>query len=238
MIIPSIDLQGGNAVQLIGGETKALDAGDPGPLLERFARVGETAVIDLDAAMGTGSNEELIAELCSRAPVRVGGGIRTIEAARKWLDRGAAKIIVGTAATPELLARLPRERVIAALDARDGEVVVEGWRTRTGASVPTRMAELRNHVSGFLVTFVEREGRMEGTALDRVDEIIAAAGDARVTFAGGVTTADEIAQLEPSGRGCAGRHGAVQRRTRARRRLCSSARFRPRRRAVRDRCVR
>lgn len=199
MIIPSIDLQAGHAVQLIGGETKALDAGDPRPLLERFSRVGETAVIDLDAALGDGSNEELISELCRTARVRVGGGIRTVEAARKWLDRGAAKVIVGTAATPEFLGELPRERVIAALDARDGEVVVEGWRTKTGASVPERMAELRTHVGGFLVTFVEREGRMGGTALDRVDDLIAAAGDARVTFAGGVTTVDEIAALDRAG---------------------------------------
>ncbi|MFT5735645.1 MAG: phosphoribosyl-ATP pyrophosphohydrolase/phosphoribosyl-AMP cyclohydrolase, partial [Planctomycetota bacterium] len=109
MIIPSIDLQGGSTVQLIGGEEKALDAGDPRPLLDRFSRVGETAVIDLDAAIGTpetadaGHNRALIEELCHRAPIRVGGGIRSEEAARRWLDAGAEKIILGTAAKPELL---------------------------------------------------------------------------------------------------------------------------------------
>lgn len=199
MIVPSIDLQSGSTVQLVGGESKALDAGDPRPLLERFSRVGETAAIDLDAAMGTGSNEELIAELCARGPVRVGGGIRSVEVARRWLDRGAAKVILGTQAVPEILRELPRERVIAALDARDGEVVVEGWKTGTGKGVLERMEALRPYVGGFLVTFVEREGRMGGTNLGAVAEMVEAAGNARLTIAGGVTTADEIAALDAMG---------------------------------------
>lgn len=199
MIIPSIDLQGGQAVQLVGGKDKALDAGHPGPLAERFGRVGEIAVIDLDAALGTGSNAALIRELCRTHRCRVGGGIRNLQTARDWLDAGAAKIILGTAATPELCSQLPRERVIAALDAYDGEVVTHGWTTRTGARIEDRMAALRPHVSGFLVTFVEKEGRLGGTAMDRVQPILDAAGDARVTFAGGITTAEEIAALDRLG---------------------------------------
>lgn len=199
MIVPSVDLQGGNAVQLIGGEKKAIDAGDPRPIAERFARVGEVAVIDLDAALGEGDNRAVIEALCRDLPCRVGGGIRDLETAHRWLDAGARKVILGTAATPELLSQLPRERTIAALDARHGEVVVEGWRTRTGASVLDRMTELREHVGGFLVTFVEREGRMGGTDMQRVAELVATAGDARVTIAGGVTIADEVAQLDALG---------------------------------------
>lgn len=199
MLVPSIDLQDGHAVQLVGGEAMAIDAGDPRPIAERFARCGEIAVIDLDAAMGTGSNAAVVEDLCRRFPCRVGGGIRDLETARRWLDAGARKIILGTAAEPALLSALPRDRVIAALDARDGEVVVEGWKTRTGARVDDRLRELAPHVGGFLVTFVEREGRLGGTAMDRVDDLLAAAGDARVTFAGGVTTADEIAALDRKG---------------------------------------
>jgi len=199
MIVPSIDLMRGATVQLVGGEELALEAGDPRPLLDRFRRVGETAVIDLDAATGEGSNEALVAELCRRGPVRVGGGIRDLATARRWLDRGAARIIIGTAASPELLRELPRERVIVALDARDGEVVVEGWRKRTGRGVEERMAELSPFTSGFLVTFVEREGRLAGTAMDRVRDLVAAAGDARVTVAGGVTRSDEVAALDAMG---------------------------------------
>jgi phosphoribosyl-ATP pyrophosphohydrolase len=156
-------------------------------------------VIDLDAALSRGSNAGVIRDLARRYPCRVGGGIRDLSAAIAWLDAGVEQIIIGTAADPELLSRLPRERVIAALDARDGEVVVEGWRKGTGRGVVERIAELRDLVGGFLVTFVEREGRMQGTDMERVSEVVAAAGDARVTVAGGVTTADEIATIDRLG---------------------------------------
>lgn len=203
MIVPSIDLMSGQAVQLVGGKEKALDAGDPRPLLASFRLAGEVAVIDLDAALGQGSNRETIEELCRLGPCRVGGGIRDVETARRWLDAGARKVILGTAARPDVLRELPRDRVIAALDAVDGEVVVEGWRTKTGERIEDRMAELVPFVSGFLVTFVEREGRLGGTALERVPALAAAAAHqadvARITIAGGVTTADEIAALDRLG---------------------------------------
>lgn len=199
MIVPSIDLQGGQTVQLIGGEHKAIDAGDPLPIARKFRIAGEIAVIDLDAAMGKGSNAGLIEAVLAEAPARVGGGIRDVAAATRWLDAGAAKIIIGTAAKPDLLSRLPWQRVIAALDARHGEVVVEGWKTGTGAKILDRIAELKAHVGGFLVTFVELEGRLGGTNLDLAKEIVAAAGGCRVTIAGGVTTADEIRALDEIG---------------------------------------
>lgn len=199
MLIPSIDLMGGQTVQLIGGKEHALDAGDPIPIAMRFGRVGEVACIDLDAALGQGSNRALIESVCSVARCRVGGGIRDEATARAVLDAGARKIIIGTAAKPELLSKLPRDRVIVALDALDGEIVIEGWRTKTGASVADRMHELRGLAGGFLVTFVEREGRMQGTALERVAELRKAAGSAELTIAGGVTTAAEIAELDRMG---------------------------------------
>jgi len=199
VIIPSIDLMDGQTVQLVGGEKKALDAGDPAPIAERFRLAGEVAVIDLDAALGRGDNAALIERVLRVAPCRVGGGIRSVDAALRWLDAGATKVILGTAAKPELLRELPRDRVIAALDAKHGEVVVEGWTKGTGAGIRERMLELRDHVGGFLVTFVEREGRLGGTNLDQVAALVEAAGDAKVTIAGGVTTTDDIAALDRLG---------------------------------------
>jgi phosphoribosyl-ATP pyrophosphohydrolase/phosphoribosyl-AMP cyclohydrolase len=199
VIVPSIDIQGGSTVQLVGGRDKALDAGDPRQVAEALAVAGELAVIDLDAAMGKGDNRALIEDVVRRHACRVGGGVRSVEAARRWLDAGASKVILGTAARPEILRELPRERVIAAVDAVDGEVVVEGWTTKTGAGLLDTVRALAPYVGGFLVTFVEREGRLGGTALDQVPAIVAAAGDARVTIAGGITTAEEIAALDRLG---------------------------------------
>jgi phosphoribosyl-ATP pyrophosphohydrolase/phosphoribosyl-AMP cyclohydrolase len=199
MIIPSIDLMSGSTVQLVQGREKKLDAGDPRPIARRFGTVGEIAVIDLDAALGKGSNGALIRDLLPIADCRVGGGIRDIDTARRWLDAGAARIILGTAATPELLRQLPRERTIAALDAYDGEIVTHGWRTRTGASIAERMRELRELVSGFLVTFVETEGTMGGFSIDRAVALKEHAGDARLTVAGGIATPEQIGELDHAG---------------------------------------
>lgn len=199
MIIPSIDIQNGRAVQLVGGERLEIDAGDPFPIAERFSIAGEIAVIDLDAAMGTGSNEGIIRELVSRYPCRVGGGIRDAETALRWLDCGAKRIILGTAANPDFLRQFPRERLIAALDAKSGEVVVEGWQKSTGRGILERIGELKEYVGGFLVTFVEREGRMRGTNLALAGEVIERAKGARVTIAGGVTALAEIARLDRMG---------------------------------------
>lgn len=199
MIVPSIDLMKGHAVQLVGGKEMAIDAGEPMAVAERFSVAGELAIIDLDAALGRGSNRQLIERLVRRFRCRVGGGIRTVEAALDWLDAGAEQVIMGTAATPELLRQLPRERVIAAVDSVDSRVVVEGWQVETRNRLLDRIAELQDLVGGFLVTFVEREGRLEGTDLERARTVVDRAGRAKVTVAGGVSRVDEIAALDAIG---------------------------------------
>jgi phosphoribosyl-AMP cyclohydrolase / phosphoribosyl-ATP pyrophosphohydrolase len=202
MIVPSIDLMSGNAVQLIGGKEEALNAGDPRPIAEKFGLVGDVAVIDLDGALGKGSNKDTILDLLKIARCRVGGGIRDVETAIQWLDAGAEKIILGTAARREILKELPKDRVLAALDAYRGEVVVEGWQKGTGRTIFERMDELGDYVSGYLVTFVESEGRLQGIDMDRVAAVIEKAGSVRVTVAGGVTTAAEVAAIDKLGADC------------------------------------
>lgn len=198
-MIPSIDIVDGRAVQLVGGEEVKIDGGDPFVWLDRFARCGEVAVVDIDAARGDGDNTDIITEMCRIAPVRVGGGIRDRDTALAWLDRGAARVVIGTAATPELLGSLPRDRVIAAVDSRDGRVVSHGWREDTGDQLIDAVSVLAPYCGGVLVTFVELEGRLGGTDLDRAAAVVEAAGSARVTVAGGITTAEEIAALDRSG---------------------------------------
>src|SRR5256712_5797133 len=199
MIVPSIALMQGRAVQLRRGRDFVLDGGDPMARLEEFAVAGEVAVVDLDAALGNGSNASLIREMVRRAPCRVGGGIRDLGTARAWLDAGAARIMIGTAASPEFCGALPRERVIAAVDAERGHVVVEGWRTATGTPVLDRIRDLAPLVGGFLFTQVEHEGAMSGFDFPAVADAVRAAGQARLTAAGGITTATEIAELDRIG---------------------------------------
>ncbi len=199
MIIPSIDIMNGRAVQLRRGKELVLDGGDPLARLEQFSVAGEVAVVDLDAALGRGSNEGLIREMVRRAPCRVAGGIRDLGAAARWFDAGAAKIMIGTAASAGFCSLLPRERVIAAVDTCAGAVVVRGWQERTTVDPLQRIAELAPHVGGFLVTQVEHEGGMAGFDFPLVERAVAAAGHARVVAAGGITSAADIARLDSLG---------------------------------------
>ncbi len=199
MIIPSIDLMDGRAVQLRQGKEFVLDGGDPFERLDEFSVAGEVAVVDLDAAMGKGSNTATIRELVRRAPCRVGGGIRDVDSALAWLDAGATHVVIGTAASVEFCSQLPRDRVIAAVDAEGGTVVVEGWQTKTEHGVIDRIAELAPFVGGFLLTQVEYEGGMSGWNEDLVAEAVEAAGSVRITAAGGITSAEDVARLDHLG---------------------------------------
>ncbi len=199
MIIPSVDLMDGRAVQLRRGRELVLEGGDPFERLEEFSVAGEVAVVDLDAALGKGSNAGVIREMVRRAPCRVGGGIRDLQTALDWLDAGATRVVIGTAASVDFCSQLPRERVVAAVDAEKGTVVVEGWRTETTFQVIDRMRELAPVVGGFLLTQVEHEGGMSGFSMELVEEAVEAAGDARVTAAGGITTAEDVAALDRLG---------------------------------------
>jgi phosphoribosyl-ATP pyrophosphohydrolase/phosphoribosyl-AMP cyclohydrolase len=199
MIIPSIDIMQGRAVQLRKGRELVLDGGDPLERLEEFAVVGEVAVVDLDAALGQGSNAGVIREMVRRAPCRVGGGIRRVDTALDWLDAGATRVVIGTAATPQLCAQLPRERVIAAVDVEGESVVIEGWRRDSGRSVDDAVRALGPVVGGFLLTQVTREGGMAGFDRELVRRIVTLAGDARVTAAGGITTPEDVALLHAMG---------------------------------------
>lgn len=200
MIIPSIDLMNGRAVQLVNGKTKVLEALEsPMTLAEKFGMVGEIAVIDLDAAMGKGSNADTIQKMLRVARCRVGGGIRSVQSARDWLNAGAVKVILGTRAEPEILSCLPRERVMAAVDLRGGKVAVQGWQETTKVDGTARIKLLRDFVSGFLVTNIDIEGTMGGFDLSAIAPLRDAVGAARLTMAGGITKAEQIAALDLQG---------------------------------------
>jgi len=203
MLIPSIDIMDGRAVQLVGGERFELDGGDPMELAERFSVLGEIAVVDLDAAMGKGSNLDLVTEIASRYPCRVGGGVRDEATMSRLLDAGARTVMVGTMATPAFLSAFPKDRLVAALDNKKGVVMDKGWKSSTGASVLDKARELAPYVGGFLITAIDIEGSMSGidvAASRKLVESIRALGFAgSITVAGGITSAAEVAALDALG---------------------------------------
>jgi phosphoribosylformimino-5-aminoimidazole carboxamide ribotide isomerase len=204
MIFPCIDLMDGKVVQLVQGREKALEADSPLEMLRRFAAFPEIQVIDLNAAMGTGSNGDLVRLVAAHARTRVGGGVRSVERARALVDQGAHKVIVGTAAFAadgiraaflgELAAAIGTERVIVALDSKQGHIVVKGWREATRFRAEDVLRALEPYCAGFLCTYVDKEGMLQGTDLDWFRRLRAAT-PLEITAAGGITTLDEVRAL-------------------------------------------
>jgi phosphoribosylformimino-5-aminoimidazole carboxamide ribotide isomerase len=204
MIFPCIDLMDGKVVQLVQGREKALEADSPEEMRLRFAAFPQIQVIDLDAAMGRGSNDELVRKLAASAATRVGGGVRTVERARALVDQGALKVIVGTSAftatgiDQQFLAALRdtigSDRLIVAVDSKGGRIVVKGWRESTALAAEDVLHSLEPYCSGFLCTYVDKEGMMQGTDLEWFRRLRAAT-PLELTAAGGITTMDEVRAL-------------------------------------------
>lgn len=208
MLIPAIDLKGGQVVQLVQGKRLALATDDWEGWLARFAAFPKLQLIDLDAAMETGANEPLIRAICARRPCRVGGGIRTIERARQVLDLGATHVIVSSALFRDgdididfarrLAEAVGREHVIAAVDSSQGRVTIRGWQEATNVTAVEAARALEPYCDEFLYTHVDTEGLMQGIPLDAV-EAVRRATARRVVAAGGITTQDEIDTLDRMG---------------------------------------
>ena len=205
MILPCIDLMDGKVVQLVQGRDKALEGDAPLVMLEKFAAFPEIQVIDLDAAMGRGSNDGLVRLLAANAATRVGGGVRSPERARALIEQGARKVIVGTAAfrpdgvnhefLSSVAAAIGRERLIVALDSMHGRIVVKGWRESTNLTAEEVLSALEPYCAGFLCTYVDKEGMLQGTDLDWFGRLRAATS-LELTAAGGITTLEEVRALQ------------------------------------------
>lgn len=198
MLVPSIDLMDGKAVQLRQGKEKVLEREDVFALAEEFSLFGEIAVVDLDAAMGRGGNRELVKTLCGKFECRVGGGIRSPEDAEDLLRAGASKLIIGTRAEPEFLKQLPRERLIVAVDSTNGCVTTEGWTKKTRKSALEAVRELEIYCSEFLFTNVDKEGMMQGCDIETVKQLTSATKN-KLTVAGGISTKEQVLELEQLG---------------------------------------
>ncbi|MDD3436758.1 MAG: bifunctional phosphoribosyl-AMP cyclohydrolase/phosphoribosyl-ATP diphosphatase HisIE [Candidatus Gastranaerophilales bacterium] len=197
MIIPSIDLMDGKAVQLRQGKEteKVLEREDVLELAKYYSKFGDVAVIDLDSAFNNGkNNEELIKQLCKIAPCRVGGGIRTVDKAQRLIAYGAKKIIIGTAASEEFLAQLPKDKVIVAIDTKNGKITTEGWTRELDKTPADYIRHFDDLCSGYLYTIVENEGMMQGCDMPLIEEVRKATQKDFVA-AGGISSIDEIVKL-------------------------------------------
>lgn len=207
---PAVDLRGGRCVQLVGGrpEDERVSLPDPVAAAKRWYDAGfETLhVIDLDAALDSGDNLDLILEIVAATPAttQVGGGIRDDERAKRLLDGGADRIVVGTRALDDrawldALARTYPERVMVALDTREGRILRRGWTEESPLELATYLPGLGAlPLAGILSTDVGREGRLQGIDRDAAAAVVAVSPHP-VWASGGVTTTDELAYLDSVG---------------------------------------
>ncbi len=208
MLIPAIDLKGGKVVQLIQGEKLAIETTDLDYWIERFSSFRRVNVIDLDAAMGSGSNDGLVREICRRLPCQVGGGVRSPERAIELSSIGARKVIVGsamfkdglpdTASAQRFSEAVGVERIVGAVDSKGGRVVTHGWKSTTGTTAADAVRALEPYCGEFLYTHVDKEGLMKGTDIAAI-RTVRDATHRPLIAAGGVTTQAEIDELDALG---------------------------------------
>ena len=208
MLIPSIDLMGGKIVQLVQGKRKALEFDDFEAWVKRFSKYPLVQLIDLDAAIGTGDNIELLREFARQLPCQVGGGIRSVEAAQAALAAGAQRVIIGSALFAEskidqdLAKRMAdavgASRLVFALDAIGGRVAIHGWRTVTDVSPLQMVQALEPWCGGFLYTHVETEGLLQGFPQEVIRPLRAATAR-QLIAAGGIRSQQEIDELHAIG---------------------------------------
>jgi phosphoribosylformimino-5-aminoimidazole carboxamide ribotide isomerase len=208
MLIPSIDLKGGKVVQLVQGDRVAIESSDVFRWVRRFQHFPMVQLIDLDAAMGSGNNDDLVRRVSAKLACRVGGGIRSVERARQVIDAGARKVILSSALFKEgrpdvsfaskVCEAVGREQVVVAVDTRGGRLVIHGWRTTLAITPVEAMKALEPYCDEFLYTDVDREGLMQGMDLAAA-EAIRAATDRRLSAAGGITTQAEVDSLDAKG---------------------------------------
>ena len=211
-IIPAIDLRGGRCVRLHQGdfERETVFSDDPMAMAQRWQQEGGTRLhlVDLDgAATGEPAHLEVICSIVGALdiPVQVGGGIRSVETAKAWLDAGVDRVVIGTAAVrnPAMVADVCRDhgagRVVVSVDARNGMVALQGWREASEVSVlelAGRMAGLG--VERLLYTDIARDGMLTGPDLETNSRLVKETGMA-ILASGGVSSVDDIRGLAPTG---------------------------------------
>lgn len=211
MLIPCIDLLGGQAVQLVHGRKRALAIADLEGLLQRFAECEWLHIIDLDAAMRRGDNAALVRQLCKIATtrygmkVRVGGGIRTPARAARLIACGTRQVVIGSAAFSvgqvnirflrQLGKRVDKSAIVVALDTARGKILVKGWREKLPIGPADVIQELEPLCGGFLCTDVDREGTMKGANLEWFRRLRKMTRKP-IIAAGGIKTLREIRALE------------------------------------------
>lgn len=199
---------GGKIVQLVQGQKKALEFDNFGEWIARFSQFPLVQLIDLDAAIGSGDNRRIIGQFVEKLPCQVGGGIRSVDRAREILDLGSKRVILSSALIQsgavhtqfagQIAGAVGADKLVFAVDAKGGKVAIRGWREITEVTPAAMMRELEPWCAAFLYTHIDTEGLMGGIPLDVVRDLRKST-QKQLIVAGGITTNEEISELERIG---------------------------------------
>ena len=212
MLIPSIDLLGGRIVQLVQGEKLRLAFDDFEYWIEKFSRYPLVQLIDLDAAMRQGDNAALVEQIAKRLPCQAGGGIHSIERARRVLDAGAQRVILGSALfseqegraavntvfAAELANAVGHGQIVAGIDTKNGNIAVKGWKAQVALTPDQAIPQLEPYAAAFLYTHVDTEGTMRGFPAD-VAARLRKLTKKQLIVAGGIRSQQEVDALDALG---------------------------------------
>ncbi len=210
IVIPAIDLRDGRCVQLVGGayDRQMIEIEDPVAVAVEWKSQGFDTlhVVDLDAATGVGSNQQVVESILvsAKGAIQVGGGIRTTDRVQEVLAAGATRVVIGTRAVEdigwleEVAARFPN-RLVVALDVRDRSIVTHGWKETAGSSMQEQLAAMGDlPLAALLVTAVHKEGLMQGPDVSLMREIVKLSAFP-VQAAGGISSVADIRALADAG---------------------------------------
>jgi phosphoribosylformimino-5-aminoimidazole carboxamide ribotide isomerase len=209
MLIPSIDLLGGQIVQLVQGEKLRLAFDDFEYWIEKFSKFPLVQLIDLDAAMRQGDNSALVTQIAKRLPVQAGGGIHSIERARQVLGAGAKRVIIGSALfssegavnvefAAALAAAVGAKQVVAGIDTKNGRIAVKGWKAQVELTPDDAIPQLEPHAGAFLYTHVDGEGLMQGFPIATAARLRKLT-HRQLIVAGGIRSQQEVDSLDALG---------------------------------------
>lgn len=207
IILPAIDLLGRKAVRLLKGDYNQVTVYSDSPLevAEKFKSLGATHIhmVDLDGAKyGTAPNMDIVAEVAEKTGlfIEIGGGIRSMETVKKYIDTGISRVILGTAAIcdEDFLKEAVKaygEKIAVGADVKDGKIAVKGWLEQSDVTLDEFFLKMQDlGVKNIICTDISRDGAMRGTNLELYREL-SAKYSLDITASGGVSSLEDVKRL-------------------------------------------
>lgn len=207
-VIAAVDIMGGNVVRLVKGDpaTKIVYGSDPAEAAKKWEVAGAEMlhIVDLDAALSTGSNSESVTKIAEviRIPLQIAGGIRSQEAAQSMLARGS-KVVLGTMAysDQDAVKRLAKQnpgKIVISIDQVNGNVMVKGWKESSGVKVADAISQFKTMgIDEFLLTSIERDGTLQGPDVQTLAD--AAKSGAKIIASGGISSIEDVIRVRSAG---------------------------------------